>query len=79
MWPLGFNMSCTPPDVNALANIGQEMAVTVPSQYGGHYTPQQTNALYPCSGTTTDYGYGVERIFYLSQNSVRPSYLTQQL
>ena len=64
MWPLGFNMSCTPPDVNALANIGQEMAVTVPSQYGGHYTPQQTNALYPCSGTTTDYGYGVERIFY---------------
>jgi len=50
--------------VNALANLGQEMAVTVPSLYGGTYTPQQTNALYPCSGTTTDYGYGVERIFY---------------
>ncbi len=64
MWPLGFNMSCMAPDVNALANLGQEMAATVPSLYGGHYTPQQTNALYPCSGTTTDYGYGVERIFY---------------
>jgi len=64
MWPLGFNMSCMAPDVNALANLGQEMAVTVPSLYGGTYTPQQTNALYPCSGTTTDYGYGVERIFY---------------
>jgi len=64
MWPLGYNMSCQAPDQNALANLGQEMAVTVPSLYGGHYTPQQTNALYPCSGTTTDYGYGVERIFY---------------
>ncbi|MCD6329507.1 MAG: carboxypeptidase regulatory-like domain-containing protein [Candidatus Cloacimonetes bacterium] len=64
MWPLGYNMTCQAPDQSALANLGQEMAVTVPSQYGGHYTPQQTNALYPCSGTTTDYGYGVERIFY---------------
>ncbi|MBN2017952.1 MAG: T9SS type A sorting domain-containing protein [Candidatus Cloacimonetes bacterium] len=64
MWPLGYNMSCQAPDESAMANLGQEMAVTVPSQYGGHYTPQQTNALYPCSGTTTDYGYGVERIFY---------------
>jgi len=66
MWPLGYSMSCMAPDVNALANLGQEMAVTVPSQYGGYYTPQQTNALYPCSGTTTDYGYGVERIFYFT-------------
>ncbi|HEX38232.1 MAG TPA: T9SS type A sorting domain-containing protein [Candidatus Cloacimonetes bacterium] len=64
MWPLGYNMSCQAPDELALANLGQEMAVTVPSQYGGNYTPQQTNALYPCSGTTTDYGYGVERIHY---------------
>ncbi len=66
MWPLGYNMTCQAPDENALANLGQEMAATVPSQYGGTYTPQQTNALYPCSGTTTDYGYGVERINYFT-------------
>jgi len=64
MWPLGFNMSCQAPDENALVNLGQEMAATVPSTSGGYYTPQQTNALYPCSGTTTDYGYAEERVFY---------------
>ena len=64
MYPLGFNMSCVAPDVNAFANLCQEMAMTVPAQGGGYYTPQQCNQLYPCSGTTTDYGYGVLRIFY---------------
>ena len=64
LWPLGFNMSCIAPDVDALSDLGIEMAATVPSQYGGYYTPQQTNALYPCSGTTCDYGYGIHRIFY---------------
>ncbi|MBC8527699.1 MAG: carboxypeptidase regulatory-like domain-containing protein, partial [Candidatus Cloacimonetes bacterium] len=64
MWPLGFNMSCVAPDNDALSELGIEMAATVPALYGGYYTPQQTNELYPCSGTTTDFGYGVERIFY---------------
>ncbi|MCK4358247.1 MAG: carboxypeptidase regulatory-like domain-containing protein [Candidatus Cloacimonetes bacterium] len=64
MWPLGFNMSCVAPDEDALSDLGIEMALTVPSIYGGYYTPQQTNELYTCSGTTTDFGYGVERIFY---------------
>ena len=64
MWPLGFSNSCQAPDEDALAEFGQDMAATVPALYGGTYTPQQTNALYPCSGTTTDFGYGVERVFY---------------
>jgi len=64
MWPLGFSASCVAPDDAALAEFGQTMAATGPALYGGNYNPQQTNDLYPCSGTTTDFGYGVERVFY---------------
>lgn len=64
MWPLGYSNSCVAPDNDAFEEFGEAMAATVPALYGGNYTPQQTNALYPCSGTTTDWGYGVERVFY---------------
>ncbi len=63
LFPFGYELGVVAPDHYALEELAIEMAVTIPSQNGGHYTPQQSLELYPCMGTTDDYAYGVHSIF----------------
>jgi len=63
LFPFGYEMGVSAPDHDALEELAVEMAVTIPAQGGGHYTPQQSLELYPCMGTTDDYAYGVHTIF----------------
>lgn len=58
LWPFGYSSSSMAPDIDALAELGTQMGMAIPGLYGGHYTPQVTWELYPCSGTTDDYAYG---------------------
>ncbi len=63
LFPFGYEMGVTAPDHDALEELAIEMAVTIPAENGGHYTPQQSLELYPAMGTTDDYAYGVHSIF----------------
>lgn len=63
LFPYGYNENIYAPDHLALSDLATSMAVTIPSTYGGHYTPSNAWQLYPCSGTTDDYAYGVHGTF----------------
>ncbi|MBC8214638.1 MAG: carboxypeptidase regulatory-like domain-containing protein [Candidatus Marinimicrobia bacterium] len=63
LFPFGYQYGAVAPDQGALEELATEMAVTIPSEYGGHYTPQQSLELYPCMGTTDDFSYGEHGIF----------------
>ncbi|HHE38846.1 MAG TPA: hypothetical protein ENL20_09780 [Candidatus Cloacimonetes bacterium] len=63
LFPFGYNDGVIAPDHDALEELAIEMAVTIPSAYGGNYTPQEAWELYPCMGTTDDYSYGQHGIF----------------
>lgn len=59
MWPWGYSISETAPDNTYLQFVGQQIASRITTQYGsGTYTPQQSAALYPTTGDTTDWSYG---------------------
>jgi len=51
LWPWGFG-STPPPNAAGLQTLGRRLA------YFNGYTPQQSVALYPTDGSTSDFGYG---------------------
>ncbi len=63
LFPFGYNEGVIAPDHDALEELAVEMAVTIPAEGGGHYTPQECWQLYPCMGTTDDYSYGEHGTF----------------
>ena len=59
LWPWGYSTSASAPDEAYMQNVGQQIASRITSQSGsGTYTPQQSAALYPTTGDTTDWSYG---------------------
>ena len=63
LFPYGYQYGAIAPDHYALEELATDMAITIPAEGGGHYTPQQSLQLYPCMGTTDDYSYGVQGTF----------------
>ena len=63
LYPYGYSYGVVAPDQAALEELAVDMAVTIPAQNGGNYTPQAAWDLYPCTGTTDDYSYGTHGIF----------------
>ncbi|MBN1967808.1 MAG: T9SS type A sorting domain-containing protein [Candidatus Delongbacteria bacterium] len=63
LYPFGYSSSALAPDNNALQELAIDMAESIPSQGGGHYTPQKSSALYPTMGSTDDWAYGTHGIF----------------
>lgn len=63
LYPYGYAENVSAPDQAALEELAIDMAVTIPGQNGGYYTPQSAWELYPCTGTTDDYSYGTHGIF----------------
>ncbi|MCD4746570.1 MAG: carboxypeptidase regulatory-like domain-containing protein [Bacteroidales bacterium] len=63
LFPFGYSENIYAPDNDALEDLAVSMANTIPAQGGGYYDPIHGWELYPCSGTTDDYAYGVYGIF----------------
>jgi hypothetical protein len=63
LWPYGYVDGGTAPDVDAIAELGTAVGNSIPGVYGGHYTPQPSWALYPASGITDDWAYGMHGTF----------------
>jgi len=63
LYPYGYAYGVVAPDQAALEELATNMALTIPAQGGGHYTPEAAWDLYPCTGTTDDYSYGTHGIF----------------
>ncbi len=63
LYPYGYAYGVVAPDQEALEELAIDMAVTIPAQNGGNYTPLPGWDLYPCTGTTDDYSYGTHGIF----------------
>jgi len=78
LYPYGYSVSCLAPDHQALEELAVNMAESIPRIIGsGHYTPEQSNDLYPASGVTDDWAYGHHGIFCftveLGQEFIPPS------
>ncbi len=52
LFPFGYNSFSNAPNETALQTLGRKMG------YFNHYTVEQSNQLYPASGTTDDWAYG---------------------
>jgi hypothetical protein len=63
LYPYGYAETAVAPDQIALNELAVAMSLVLPGQYGGNYTPQPSWALYPCTGTTDDYVYGMQGVF----------------
>ena len=63
LFPFGYNDGVIAPDHDALEELAVEMALTIPAEGGGYYTPQECWQLYACMGTTDDHSYGEHGIF----------------
>jgi hypothetical protein len=63
LYPYGYEDGIIAPDQVALSELANDIAYSIPGQYGGFYNPQASWALYPCTGTTDDYAYGMYGIF----------------
>ncbi|MBT4332925.1 MAG: T9SS type A sorting domain-containing protein [Candidatus Cloacimonetes bacterium] len=63
LYPYGYSDGVIAPDQAALEELAIDMAVTIPGQSGGNYTPMPGWDLYPCTGTTDDYTYGTHGVF----------------
>ena len=63
LYPFGYADEVIAPDQAALEELATNMALTIPSQGGGYYTPEASWELYPCTGTTDDHSYGTQGIF----------------
>ena len=78
LYPYGYSSTCVAPDHQALQELATNMAMSIPRIIGsGHYTPEQSNALYPAAGVTDDWAYGHHGIFCftveLGQEFIPPS------
>jgi len=63
LYPYGYASSVVAPDQDALEELAVDMALTIPADGGGNYTPQASWQLYPATGVTDDYAYGQHGIF----------------
>ena len=63
LFPFGYANNIQAPDHDALEDLANEMAFTIPGQSGGYYDPMPSYELYPASGTTDDYAYGEHGVF----------------
>jgi len=63
LYPFGYAEEVVAPDQVALEELATNIALTIPAQGGGNYTPEASWELYPCTGTTDDYSYGTQGIF----------------
>ncbi|OPX27605.1 MAG: hypothetical protein B1H06_04645 [Candidatus Cloacimonas sp. 4484_143] len=83
LYPFGYADGVIAPDQAALSELCTDMAVTISGQYGGTYTPQASWALYPCTGTTDDYAYGMYGIFSytieLATEFIPPAYQVEDI
>jgi hypothetical protein len=58
LWPWGYTTT-HPDDSAVLSQIGTAMANMIASESGGgHYTPEQSDSLYPTTGDYLDWAYG---------------------
>lgn len=78
LWPYGYSANSLAPDHEALQELGENMAESIPRIIGsGHYIPEQANDLYAASGVTDDWAYGQHGIFCftveLGQEFIPPS------
>ncbi|MBU0754576.1 MAG: IPT/TIG domain-containing protein [Planctomycetes bacterium] len=70
IWPWGYDGTAQAPDNALLVSTGQAMANRISGMSGGTYTPQQSAALYPSTGDTTDWAYG--ELFYVHGKNCLP-------
>jgi len=63
LWPYGYSYGAVAPDIDALSDLGTEIGNSIPGIYGGHYTPEAAWELYPASGVTDDWAYGMHGTF----------------
>lgn len=63
LYPFGYDSETFAPDHAALQDLGVKMAQTIPGLSGTTYTPQASWELYPATGVTDDYTYGVHGAF----------------
>ncbi len=63
LYPYGYAYGVIAPDQAALSELCTDMALSIPGQSGGFYTPEAGWELYPATGTTDDYAYGTYGIF----------------
>jgi len=64
LYPYGYSSTCVAPDEDALRELAVNMGESIPKITGsGHYSPEQSNDLYPASGVTDDWAYGELGIF----------------
>ncbi len=63
LYPYGYAEGVIAPDQAALSELCTEIALSIPGQNGGFYTPEAGWELYPATGTTDDYAYGTHGIF----------------
>jgi murein tripeptide amidase MpaA len=63
LFPFGYANNIQAPDHDALEELANEMAFTIPAAGGGYYDPMPSYELYPASGTTDDYAYGEHGVF----------------
>ncbi len=63
LFPYGYATGVSAPDDAALRELAVRMALSIPGQNGGTYTPQVSWELYAASGVTDDYAYGQRGVF----------------
>lgn len=64
LYPYGYARGCRAPDHEALKDLSDAMAETIPRyQRDGHYLSMQSLDLYPARGVTEDYAYGKYGVF----------------
>jgi carboxypeptidase T len=63
LWPYGYTVGATAPDVTAISALGTAMGQAIPKLGSGHYDPIPAYELYAASGVTDDYAYGQHGIF----------------
>ncbi|MCX7003982.1 MAG: M14 family zinc carboxypeptidase [bacterium] len=63
LFPYGYAVGMRAPDDAALRELAVRMALSIPGQNGGTYTPQASWELYAASGVTDDYAYGQRGTF----------------
>lgn len=84
LWPYAYSANSEAPDHEAMQELGTQMAMSIPKITGsGHYTPEQSNELYPAAGITDDWAYGKHGIFSytieLAQEFIPPSYQVPEI
>lgn len=74
LYPLGHESGALAADHEAMEELAEDMAATIPGIYGGYYNAQPATT-YLAHGSMGDWGYGVARIYsFTIELSVSPYY-----